>query len=123
MPPVEHIGINQTAVYWEKVGENIHLEEILAAPREILCRWIDGETELPDAQGNPIAVQAVAVVKEDLVIGSILRLGTLASYIGSGSALTDDDIAYIQITNKVPDLDVKNYYRSVGLVRYGNRVQ
>lgn len=121
MPPVEEIGIHGTAVYWEKLRVDRYGEDILAAPREVECRWIDGQTDLLDAQGNVVTVEAVAVVKEDLVIGSILREGTLSDYPGSANTADDDTVCYVRLTNKVPDLDNRFFYRSVGLSKYGNK--
>jgi hypothetical protein len=121
MPQLEIYDLHQTAVYWEYDSVDIFGEPITLPPVEILCRWIDGQQEMQDPMGNKVMVQATVVVAQDIVPKSIMRLGTLADFIGTGSVIDDDVICYVQLVNKVPSLDARYFYRSVGLLKYGGK--
>jgi hypothetical protein len=122
MPPLEELDRHDDAVYYRYLGEDRRGKPRLASPVDIKVRWIQGKADVMDALGNLVSVEALVVTNQDLTMHSILRQGTIADGVGTGTALDDDDVMQVSVVNKVPSLCGKYHYRSVGLTRYGSRV-
>ena len=79
-PPERHMTRWQTAVVWEvaQLADN-NGESMVYEPREIPVRWENCNTEIPDANSNRVKVDVVAFVNEDLDVGGMMYLGTIAT--------------------------------------------
>lgn len=103
----------QRAVLWKASGFDNNGKVTVDPAEEIDVRWVEKRRGTLDAQGNTIAVDATAVVDQEIVVGSILWLGNM------------DDLPAIPVNLKqvatydeTPDLRGRETARSVGLVRY-----
>lgn len=119
MPPFEEMDQHDTAVYWAFSYTDEMGEVITAAPVEITCRWIEQHTEALDPMGNKVALDGMVITNETLLIGSIMRFGTLADFVGTGTNSQDDKVFMVAMMNRVPSICGKYNYRSYGLVKYG----
>lgn len=120
----------QKALLWRATGlSDNYGNPTVGSPEEIRVRWNWGRTQGVDSQGNTIALDADAVVGEDITIGSNMWLApdqsadsdtALEQWYGTGSAGTDTGVMYVQSLRKVPDLRNRVHSRSVKLMRYKN---
>lgn len=106
---------HQEAVLWAYNGTNRYGEPLVLDPVEICVRWENKRTEMLDAQGNKVEVEALVVVNQDIAINSQMWLGTLSNWVGTGSAGTDDEVMMVRVFNKTPDIKGRCYRRTVGL--------
>jgi hypothetical protein len=118
MPALETEGRLQKAVYWAKTGHSADGEATIAAPVELEVRWNNKQRVAINAQGTPVAVDAVVVVAQEIIVGSTMWLGELADWYGTGSAGDDSGVMEVLTYNETPDLKKRNYRRTVGLVFY-----
>jgi hypothetical protein len=105
----------QNAVIWDKVDIDEYNNPIVAAARNICMRWEDTEQETINSKGDPIKLVALVITAEELVIGSILWKGKLAS-LPATTELTD----LLQVITYwgVPDVKNRVSRRTYGLQRY-----
>jgi hypothetical protein len=87
----------QTAVYWQKTGDNGEGGYIFAAPVELKppngVRWEETKQATSDNKGNEVTSRAVIYLNQDVVEESMIYLGTLDSLydIADSSAGAVDD--------------------------------
>lgn len=118
MPPLERSHRRQKAVLWAPLpGLDNYGERRVAAPREILVRWVDTLASAPGTQGGSDPHDATAVVGEAIPVGSILWKGALADWTPTSSGL-------MQVVRYGETPDVKNRFtaRQVALRRYGDKL-
>ena len=108
----------QTAVLWPCSGRDNYGEPQVGSPVEILVRWITKRMEALDALGNTIALDAQAVVNQEIAVGSLMWLGTLASWQGTGSAVQPSDLMQVKIYDEATDLKGRATRRTAGLMRF-----
>lgn len=111
---------HQKAVYWEFIREGDYGAAEVMAPVEITVRWIAGRKDTLDSRGNVVSIDAVLVVNQDIPIHSEMWLGTMDSWLGTGSAGDDTEVLRVVNFKKVPDLKGRNFYREVELKRKGD---
>ena len=113
MPPIEEDELDQTALLWERIGTNDNGEPLLSLlPQEIDVRWenqFGGLGAISDESKYDVRI----VVDRDIPKGSILRLGDLSDWQGTGSALDEQDLVEVVFSFKVPDLKAREYRRVV----------
>jgi hypothetical protein len=122
MPAVELASRRQKAVYWACTGHDGYGEPVLAAPIELDVRWVARQTEMVSADGNVVGLDATAVVDRDIPIDSILWLGTLATFYGVGSAGSPSGLMVVKAFNSALDIKARVSKRSVGMMRYKDRL-
>ena len=120
MPPIERRDRFQLAALWPTNGVDNYGQPTFAGPTEIRVRWNDKRRESVDALGNVIAVDATAVVNEVIQPGSLMRLGPLEDWYGTGSNDAESGLMSVVTYDETPDLKARNVRREVGLVRYKN---
>jgi hypothetical protein len=73
--------MRQTAVLWLPTGA---LDEegrrVVGPAAQIRCRWEDRKGEFTDAQGETVGYDSVAAVAQEVPVGAVMRLGTLAQW-------------------------------------------
>jgi hypothetical protein len=119
VPPPERAKLTQKAIVWLAEGTDRYGDpKVSDTPIEIRVRWITGRMESLDANGNVMALEATAIVKREIPVGSRMWLGSLAEFMGTGSAGADTEIMEVKIYNEVPDEKGRNRTRSVGMMRF-----
>lgn len=118
MPAPEAACRLQTAVLWSKIGDDDYGEPLRDDPEEINVRWVQRRTASLDANGNTISLDATVVVNQEIVVGSLLWLGALSSWTGTGSAGDDTELMIVATYNETPDLKNREIRRMVGLRRF-----
>src|SRR5262245_61554248 len=117
MPPVEEAGRAEMAVYWPRAGSDRHRRPRYAPPMARRVRWDFSRPELAGPEGQPVAVDATAVVGCDLALGSRLWPGTLAEWDEASTAGRRLEPLYVLASRAVPDIKGRVVWRMVGLVR------
>lgn len=108
---------HQKAVLWAANGFDDYGEPKVDAAVEIDVRWEEKLQEAVDPNGNTVAVDAVAVVNQDIVVGSIMWLGKKDDL-----ATPPVDLKQVMAFNKIPDVKGRVFRRTVDLVRYSNEL-
>jgi len=123
MPSVERRNLKQKALLWTPVGLDVNGEVVVVNdPVELEVRWVDGRSESTDAQGNPVALDAKVIVKQDIAIHSIMLLGSLDDWYGtgSGSGWDENNFMIVKSFSKIPGLKGRRFFREVSLARYSS---
>lgn len=88
--------LNQTALYWGSPAPDGYGGSLYSAPRQIACRWQDGNASFIDQMGREVVSKASVYVGEDLAIGGHLRLGSLAD-LSSGAETPGSGLDTVEI--------------------------
>lgn len=118
MPSMETAFRRQFAVLWPKDGYDGHGEPTVGEPVELRVRWNNKQRLAYDAQGNPVAVDAVVIVDQEIEVGSSMWEGQLADWYGTGSAGDDSGVMEVVTYNETPDIKNRFKRRTVGLTFY-----
>lgn len=124
MPPFETMDRPQKATYWEKTGDdNLGLPVVTSTPVQLDVQWDDNQSEALDPKGNVITVDATVFTGGmRLIIGSIIMLGTVADWQGTGSAEVPTDLLTVKTVKITPDLKGRNRVYFYGLMRYNDEL-
>lgn len=106
----------QSAVYWKSTGFDTHGEPTITSAVELCVRWEEVNTEVIDANGNSVGVDAVVVVDREIPDGSILWLGAIQDLPGTGETPTSNIYTVVKYSS-IPDIKGRNYRRLVYLRR------
>lgn len=120
MPPFETMDRPQKATYWEKTGTDRLGQFVVGIPVTLDVQWDDNSAEMLDPKGNTITVDATVFTDRPLVMGSIMRYGTLADWQGTGSVLVPSGLMEVKAVSITPDLKGRNKVYFYGLYRYGD---
>jgi hypothetical protein len=94
----------------------------LAAPVELTypngVRWLPSNAQVMDPKGNLIRLDATAVVLQDITEGSLMWLGCLQDWYGTGSGQTDNMRCVVTKFTKTRGIDNRFHRRTVQLMRY-----
>lgn len=107
-------ALNQTAVYWQRLGPDGYGGWLWEDPVEIDCRWVERRKLYRNAAGEEKVSKADVLLNQDVAEGDYLYLGTLDDDDVSASGATPANIrkAYVvQGFNKTPDLLAESYVR------------
>lgn len=124
MPPIEEVDLHQKAVLWPKAGFDRHGQPKVGTGVSIDVRWDSKRRQMVDSQGNPVAVDATAVVLIEIEPGSAMWLAPDNSYdpleqwYGTGSAGEDSSVMEVAVYNETPDTKARVVRRTVGLTFY-----
>lgn len=120
MPDLETMDRNQKAVLWAAVDESFdeHGEQKIAAPVELDVRWVWKSKLMAGPNGDPVTVDATAVVAQEVSIGSTMWQGELADWYGTGSAGGDDAVMEVVAFSETSDILHRRFRRTVGLKFY-----
>jgi hypothetical protein len=110
-------GLRQYAVMWTVAGRDRHGEITVAAPVEIRCRWLEGQVDSQDSQGNDIVWDAEAYVDRLVPPDSLLWLGRLAA-LPADFGLITGTIMQVKQYHAVPSVKATRVRHVVGLMRY-----
>lgn len=120
----ERSGRTQLAVLWPMTSVSSLNEPVLGSPVEISVRWNTKTSEWLDAQGNEEIRDGIAVVAQDIAIGSLMWLapdqtqGALEQWYGTGSAGNTAQLFEVKAFNSTPDIKGRHRRRTVNLMRF-----
>jgi hypothetical protein len=112
MPPVESQGRFEQAVYWAAVGFDRYGMPTYDSPVELTVRWNDKQDETLDAKGNTILTDVEVIVSQNLVPGSLMRLGLLDE-----TPDPPDQLKQVVGFNSTKDVRGRETFRSAKLAR------
>lgn len=121
MPRRELRHRKQRAVLWGVSGKDSFNEPTFSVPIEIDVRWKFGRREVTGSQGTPMSVDATVIIGQEIVVDSLMWLGTLESWYGLGSSGTDIGMHQVVSYNETPDITGRHLRRSVMLSSYRDR--
>jgi hypothetical protein len=122
MSAPETAGRRQNLVVWDRTGTSSNGRPVVSnTPRQISARIVSGSSDSLSANSSEVGIIMVAVVAEELVVGSSAWEGSLEEW----EALTADELKVAQILeiktkDTIPDVRCRNRYRKVGFMRKGN---
>lgn len=120
MPPFETMDRPQKATYWAKRGVDRLGQFVVSAPVQLDVQWDDNSQEVLDHQGNVITVSATVFTNQTLVMGSLMRYGTLSDWQGTGSGSVNTGLMEIKSVQITADLKGRNKVYYYGLMRYND---
>lgn len=143
MPAQEIRNLTQTALLWPALPQEavdqwgqrqtgFVLQQMMGAmPQELSprnrppngVRWVDKRSVIMAKDGSTIAIDAQVVVAQDIPVNSILWLGTLDDWFGTGSGITapDEGLVIVRGVTKTPDIKGRAYYRTLAVQRWHNQ--
>lgn len=123
MPLLEIADCFQKIVLWSFTGYDTYGQPTVAAPVQIVGRWIVQKSEAVDPKGNTIALDGTVIVTQDIAIGSHLWLGNLNDWYGTGSGLSQaDELLYeVKTFQTTPDVKGRALRRVAGVMRLHQR--
>lgn len=121
MPAPETAYLTQAAVLWPIEGYDAYGKpKVSDEAVELEVRWETRRTQARDALGNPIMLDAMAIVDRVIAVGSIMALGELEDWglVGTGNASETGELMEVVNYMEVPDIKGRFSYREVGLKRW-----
>ena len=118
MPFQEQSHRTQHALLWPRSGDDAYGEPTVSSVVQLRVRWNDTRAQASDAQGNPVTLSAEVHVDRNIKPGSVMWLGTLAEWLGTGSNQDDTEVMEVVSYNSVNDLKGRVAHHSVSLARY-----
>lgn len=118
MPAFEEMDRCQKCVYWEADGFDEYGKFKFLDPVELEVRWVPVTRVVADKKGNEITTSADVVVDQDVLLGSLMWLGELDLWNGTGSAGDDEPILQVAVFNSTTDLKGREVRRTANLVYY-----
>ena len=117
--PAQEISFRmQRAVLWPADGFDRYGQPKVGSPVEIEVRWNNTKRQVPDAEGNPVTVDATAVVGRRIEPGSAMWLGGLSDWLGTGSGGDESDVMEVRDCVETPDLKGRVMHRTAMLNFY-----
>lgn len=126
MPDQEIAFLTQFAVLWPKAGYDAYGQPAVGDAVQIPVRWNTERREVLQPNGNTIAFDASAVVRQKIAIGSHMWLGELVDWYGTGSGsgsvdTADDEVMVVKNYTETKDLKGRAVFREVMLMRLHNK--
>ena len=81
-------------------------------------RWNTRRNRALDPQGNTILLDASAVVEREIPVGSIVWLGELAEWSGTGSGDVETELMEVKTYRETPDVRNGEVRRVIGMMKY-----
>lgn len=123
MPPLEQQNFHDTAVLWEKTGDDYEGEPIVSdTPTEIACRWENRQTQSMNPDGTVIGLDAQVYVRQDIVVDSLMMKGSLTDLTGTGFDDPDPLLMQVKSVRVLTDLKGRVTFRQIGLMRFRGKL-
>jgi hypothetical protein len=119
MPEQEVSHLYQRAVLWPATGIPCRDgQPQQGAPVEIACRWNNTQRNVTLPNGTTIAIDATIVVAQVVPDDSLMALGTLEDWQGTGSAEPDSDLCIVKTLAETPDFRGRAVQRTLAAYKY-----
>ncbi len=118
MPPIEEFATEDTALLFVWNGEDQYNEPTFEYPIEIDVQWVEKTAVMSGPGGTPITVDVLVIALVDIILDSVMWLGTLDDWIGTGSNDTDSTLYQVAAAAYTPDIKARETRRRYGLIRY-----
>lgn len=126
MPAIEYVDTPQIAILWPCSGVDAYGKPQIDVnnPIELSVRWERSNEEILDPDGNTIKLDASVVVDRKIRVGSLMWLGELDDWVGTGSGSGQLDTELMEVVGykNIPDLKGRTSWEEVGLIRYKNQL-
>lgn len=122
MPQPESTHRLQDAVLWAQTGVDRYGEPVVGTAQAIKVRFNAAKKRVLTPEGKTITLDGTAIVNQAIAVGSLLFIGTLTTYVGTGSGSGSDDAQLLQVKsyNDTPDIKNRSSLKEVGLMRFRN---
>lgn len=102
-------ALNQTAVYWKRLGPMSDGEYYWEDPVEIACRWViktgsKNQSDTRNLQTETELNVSEVMVDRDMYSGDYLYLGTLDDLTSASVPYNTKEAYKIKMMDKIPDL-------------------
>lgn len=114
MPRIEVSYLTQKAVLWPYESVDMFNLPVRGTPVEISVRWEYAKAQKDQDEGTT----ARLVVDREIATRSLMWLGELADFYGTGSGAADVEIKEVEEYSEIPDIKGRVYYRTVKLRRF-----
>lgn len=94
----------QMLVYWPKLGAKPTGESIWGAPIEMTCRWDKGFKQIIGPNITKVDSQIQVISQYELVVGGLIRLGTLADTAFWDDPKRNQDVYEILVCLATPNI-------------------
>jgi len=123
MPRPERSHRFEKAVLFPIQGFDRYNEPTFGTPVEIKVRFSTVRRRVMDAKGKQIDLDGSAVVGQRIDIDSLLFIGSLSYYYGTGSTVNDNELMVVKTYNETPDVKARLSTKVVGLMRYKQKTR
>lgn len=119
MPSPEQFELPHTALVWMVKGTDRYGQQtVSSSPEVIKCRWNQRFTNQDTANEDLEALGADVRVLIKIPVGSIMKLGTLSDFLGTGSNDQNQELYHVQSYADISDIKGMFSSREVTLSRY-----
>jgi hypothetical protein len=119
MPPFEQMDREQPAVLYAVNGNTDEGEITVSGGVQLDVRWEDKQLQIFDANGQPVAIDAVVTVDRAIPVNSILWQGQLDEI---DELATDLVLTQVKTCKVIPSLDARETNYVVGVARFKGRL-
>jgi hypothetical protein len=105
----------QAAVWWRRTGTGPDGEPLIGPPAEIDVRWRGMLSEVPDARGQVLGLNATALVWADVRDGDLIWVGKLEDW---NEATHGQDLMLVTSTADTMPLRNGRVRRTLGMKRF-----
>jgi hypothetical protein len=120
VPPLEAMDRYQDAVLWPAAGEDRYGEALVGDPVPLKVRWHTARRTMRGPDGDPVSVDATAVVDRAVEVGSLMWLGSVGD-LPPGTDWREEIAEAMTVVAYEETVDLKgrtrHTYRDVGLAR------
>lgn len=118
MPRPERSHRLEKSVLFTVTGQDRYGEPTFSDPVEIMVRFNTVRRRVLDANGKQVDLDGMAVVGQKIDIGSLMYIGSLSYYLGTGSNVLDNELMVVKTYNETSDVKNRLSTKTVGLMRY-----
>lgn len=120
MPALEQMDRKQWAVLWPADGTDAYGEVLRGDPVEIKVRWTWTKSKSGGNQSDLTNIDATVVAGQEIAEGSLMWLGRLLDWVGTGSGYDENELMEVVRYEKGYDLlyRSKNVRHNVSLRYY-----
>jgi hypothetical protein len=120
MPSLESFFCWQTALLFPYLTDDRYGQPVVGGPVEVQVVWVADKREIFNAMGNTVALEAMAVVQQQVAPKSQMWLGALARWVSLNAASRVIDLQEVLTYKETPDVKGRWIRRQVGLVKLHN---
>lgn len=106
----------QDAVWWVRTGTDSFGKPVYADPADLKVRWTDMAQMFVNDKGEQVVSKSIVFVGEDMRVGDVLMLGTVAGSVLPGKKpLQHPGASEVRQFRKTPDRSARKFVRKAVL--------